>query len=81
MEDNVTKRGGLLGVLGQIYICVAVFLNRGHLLSQDVQIRKKKTTQTSDLTLFFPLKWILSLILITFFNQFGFDIVEMLDGS
>lgn len=41
MEDNVTKRGGLLGVLGQIYICIAVFLNRGHLLSQDVQIRKK----------------------------------------
>lgn len=41
LEDNVTKRGGLLGVLGQIYICVAVFLNLGHLLSQDVQIRKK----------------------------------------
>lgn len=52
MEDNVTKRGGLLGVLGQIYICVAVFLNLGHLLSQDGQINKKKTTQTS----FFPSK-------------------------
>lgn len=42
MEDNVRKRGCLLSVLGQIYICVAVFLNMGHLLSKSVQIRKKK---------------------------------------
>lgn len=72
MEDNVRKRGCLLSVLGQIYICVAVFLN----MSQGVQIRKKKTKQTSDLP--FSLKRLLALIHVTFCNQFGFDIVEML---
>lgn len=79
MEDNVRKRGCLLSVLGQIYICVAVFLNMGHLLSKSVQIRKKTPKQTSDLT--FSLKRLLALIRVTFCNQFGFDIVEMLAAA